>query len=50
MNFEPSSYQDPRLAFDPVYFEVPCPVCGGHVEEGGNGFRCDDCEWEEEAP
>lgn len=43
-----SSYQDPRLAFDPKYFEVPCPACGGHVTEDGNGFVCDDCEWEEE--
>lgn len=42
-----SSYQDPRLAFDPVYFEAPCPVCGGQVAEVDAGFQCGDCDWEE---
>lgn len=46
-----SSYQDHRLAFDPVYFEIPCPLCGGYVYEADGGtFVCDDCDWEVEGP
>ena len=41
---EVGSYQD--LAFDPVYYEQPCPLCGGYVEESDDIYNCVDCDWE----
>jgi hypothetical protein len=46
MRGDPASYQSAYLAFDPVYFEAPCPVCGGHVEESDDIANCVDCDWE----
>lgn len=43
---EVGSYQE--LAFDPVYYEQPCPICGGGVDETDDGYECQDCGWETE--
>ena len=43
---EVGSYQE--LAFDPLYYETPCPVCGGVVESEPGRYTCGDCDWEAE--
>lgn len=43
---EVGSYQE--LAFDPLYYEQPCPICGGQTEESDDMIYCTACEWEEQ--